>query len=180
MAEIDEKKRAKCPYCGRYFMIASTDCVQIIYKKNKRYAHRECALKNEVYATPEDKNLANLLDYVSSLFQEQYDDSLVRKQIKEYERTYDYSYDGMRKTLEYYYTIKKGDIKKAKGIGIIPYVYKEAQTYYFEIWKAQQRNKHLTEEKYQAPKEEIKIKAPERKVKSLNLFSFLDEEDDNE
>lgn len=40
------------------------------------------------------------------------------------------TYYGMRYTLEYYYIVRKNKIDKDAGIGIIPYQYKKAQSYY--------------------------------------------------
>ena len=42
-----------------------------------------------------------------------------------------YTYLGILKAIEYFYVIKKNSITKSKNnIGIVPYIYDEAQTYY--------------------------------------------------
>ena len=48
----------------------------------------------------------------------------------------------MQKTLYWFYEIKNNPIEKAKGsIGIIPYIYKEAYDYFYNIYLAQEVNK---------------------------------------
>lgn len=53
------------------------------------------------------------------------------KQAKEFHEDKGYTWLGMAQALEYFYILKRNDIKKAKGrIGIIPHVYEEAQKFY--------------------------------------------------
>lgn len=71
-----------------------------------------------------------------------YIDVKIKKQIKDYKAQYGYSYAGIQKTLYWFYEIKNNPIDKAKGgIGIVPYVYKEAYNYYYHIYMAQMANK---------------------------------------
>ena len=71
--------------------------------------------------------------------------------------------------------IKKNDITKAKGVGIIPYTYKDAFNYYYSLWEANQKNENKTIE---LPVDKvIKILIPERQTKERKLFTFLDEEE---
>lgn len=45
-----------------------------------------------------------------------------------------YTYLGIVRALEYHYVVKKGSIAKGNnGIGIVPYVYDEAQTYFKSV-----------------------------------------------
>ena len=74
------------------------------------------------------------------------------------------------------YEIKGGDKSKANGgIGIVPYVYKDAYNYHYNLWLAQQKNKDVKIELYTPQVKEIVIPRPQRKVKKRQLFTFLDE-----
>ena len=85
----------------------------------------------------------------------------VKKQIKEFKKEYDYSYSGMLKTLIWWYEIKGNSKEKANGgIGIIPFVYKDALTYYYSLYLAQLANENV--ESIPKPKvKEIEIYSPE-------------------
>ena len=101
------------------------------------------------------------------------------KQINQYINEYHYSYSGILKSLTYFYEIKGNSLDKANGgIGIVPYVYKNAYNYYFAIWEAQQKNEGKVIEEYKPKVKEVVIPIPKRKVRKRRLFAFLDEEDD--
>ena len=77
----------------------------------------------------------------------------------------------------YFYEIKNGDKEKANGgIGIIPYVYKDAYNYFYNLWLNQQKNKDIEVNLYVPKVIEISIPRPQRKVKKRELFTFLDED----
>jgi hypothetical protein len=84
--------------------------------------------------------------------------------------------------LVYFYEIKGNSIEKANGgIGIVPYVYQNAFNYYYALWEAQQKIEQKVPiiQEYVPKVVEIRIPNPERKVKKKrNLFSFLDEEEE--
>jgi hypothetical protein len=83
----------------------------------------------------------------------------------------------MQKALTYFYEIKGNSIEKANGgIGIIPYIYKDAYNYYYSLWLARQKNENKVVETYIPEVKEIIIAPPKRKIKKRNLFTFLDEE----
>ena len=78
-------------------------------------------------------NLYNLKDnYIPQKYQ---------KQLNQYEADYEFSYSGMLKALKYWYEVKKHPLDKTKGIGIIPYIYKEARDYYYALYLADLQNK---------------------------------------
>lgn len=112
------------------------------------------------------------------LFKEDYINPRIRKQINEFTTKYGYTYSGMLKALNYFYEIKGNSIEKSNGgIGIIPYVYKDAYNYYYALWMAQEVNKEKDVGLYVPQIREIKIKNPQRKINKRNYFSFLDEEE---
>lgn len=104
-------------------------------------------------------------------------DARIRKQINQYITDYDYTYSGMHKALVYFFEIKGNSIEKANGgIGIVPYVYRQAYEYYYALWVAQQKNEDKIVEEYVPVIKEIRIPRPQRKIKQKKCFAFLDEE----
>ena len=109
-------------------------------------------------------------------------DLKLNTQVKTFKEQYNYTYSGMYKALKYFYEIKGNDIKKANGgIGIIPYIYKQAQDYFLALWEAQQKNESKIEviQSYVPQVKEIRIKRPQLKPRRKDLFTFLDEEEVN-
>ena len=83
----------------------------------------------------------------------------------------------MQKALTYFYEVKGNSIEKANGgIGIIPYIYKDAYNYYYSLWLARQKNEAKQIDLYVPQVKEIIIAPPKRKPKKRPLFTFLDEE----
>lgn len=143
----------KCPFCGESFNREET---KYIHYKN-RYWHVNCY--NEKFPNEEDKE--KLRTYIKQLFNINQLSVLINKQIKDYTKEYNYTYSGILGTLIYCYEIQKMDIKKAKGIGIVPYNYENAKNY-FQQKKAEQKrvieeSKNIKERKIQKVKVKINI-----------------------
>lgn len=164
-----------CLKCGKKF---DRDKIQAVKVKGNRYGHSSCypEIKELVpMETPEEEGIKELKEYIDKLFNGNANWALINKQIKNYKTEMNYSYSGMLKSLIYAYEIKKNDITKAKGVGIIPYTYKDAFNYYYSLWEANQKNENKTIE---LPVDKvIKILIPERQIKERKLFTFLDEEE---
>ena len=168
---IDPTDNVVCVYCKKELSKKDADCVQI---GNGKYVHSACKVLEDKREKT-DKEL--LEEYIKKLFEISYIEPRVKAQINKYIDEYNYTYSGIRKALEYYYEIKKGDILKANGgIGIVPYVYKDAYNYHYNLWLAKQKNKDVKVELYVPKVKEITIPRPQRKVKKRSLFEFLDEE----
>lgn len=168
---IDPTDNVICAYCKKELSKKDADCVHV---GNNKYVHLACKdLEDKREKT--DKEL--LEEYIKKLFEISYIEPRVKGQINKYIDEYNYTYSGIRKALEYYYEIKKGDISRANGgIGIVPYVYKDAYNYHYNLWLAKQKNKDVKVELYVPKVKEITIPRPQRKVKKRSLFEFLDEE----
>lgn len=111
-----------CPYCKITFNIDKEDYIKV----KTRYAHKTCYEKHQ----QEAQSLRELTDYIKKLYAPYEPDwGLIGMQIKKY-KDEGMTYYGMRYTLEYYYIVRKNKIDKDAGIGIIPYQYKKAQSYY--------------------------------------------------
>lgn len=165
-----------CIYCHKKFDRDKNEFVQV---SQRRYAHLACTQSDNERLIQEEKDRENLYAYVCKLFNCTHVDARVQKQIKQYKEEYEYTYSGMQKALTYFYEVKANDISKANGgIGIVPYVYKQAFNYYYALWQANQRNEDKVIEEYKPNVKEIIIRNPERKIKKRPLFTFLDEEEE--
>ena len=170
-----KQPRVKCPICQKQFYREDEPFVKI---KN-RYYHQACYEAHEKEKTEEEKERDLLTEYIKKLFNISTLTVKINKQIKDYIEK-GYSYKGIRMTLIYWFETKGNSIDKANGgIGIVPYTYEQALTYWRSIWEAQQRNKIIQVEKIETPVREIHIPIPERKPMKItrNLFSFLEEEE---
>ena len=167
----------KCYYCGKSF---DRDKEEFVKVNSRRYAHKNCSEEKEQVQSQEDKDKEELENYIMKLFNTNFVDPMIQKQIKQFIEEYNYTYSGIRKALIYFYEVKRGSLEKANGrIGIVPYVYKQAYRYYYALWEAQQKNVNKNIELYVPKVRKITISVPERKIKKRNLFSFLDEGEEN-
>lgn len=82
-----------------------------------------------------------------------------------------YTWIGMIRALEWFYIVKKNDISKAKNsVGIIPYVYEDAQKYYALANKTI-KERYKTQILPQKQKESIKVEISRNKNKD-NLIDL--------
>lgn len=158
-----------CVFCKKKLDKNGVGCIQL---SPNRYAHLECASKPKT-------EKESLEEYIMELFECEYIPPRIQKQITQYIEQYHFTYSGIHKALTYFFEVKKNPVEKeSPTLGIVPYCYKEAFTYYYSIWEAKQKNKGKSFEDY-VPKEiVINISPPERKNRKQKVFSFLDEEED--
>ena len=169
--------KVKCIHCGQIFDRDKEPFVQV---SPRRYAHKNCSLSNEERQTQLIKDQEDLNNYIKKLFDTTYVSPRVQKQINSYVNEYNYTYSGIMKALIYFYEVKGNSIEKSNGgIGIVPYVYKDAFNYYYMLWSAQQKNEHKVIKEYVPVVKEIVIPTPKPRIKKRNLFAFLDEEEEN-
>ena len=127
----------------------------------------------------EDLDKMKLEQYINKLFHTDYVDPRIQKQIKNYIKEYNFTYSGILKSLVYFYEVKQNPVEKSNdGIGIVPWVYKQAFNYYYAIWLAQQKNTDKSVENYIPKETEIIIPRPKPKPHKKHLFSFLDDKED--
>lgn len=166
----------KCTVCGKQF---DRDKIQAVKSGARRYAHYSCLPEGELVplANPIDEDLVKLESYIENLLGEDYNPARVKKQIKDYKNEYNYTYSGMLKTLIWFYEIKGNSKEKANGgIGIIPFVYKDACNYYYSLYLAQIANESISEESYKPIIREIEISSPEVYRRPPKLFNVEEEE----
>lgn len=165
-------RATKCPVCELMF---DRDKCEFIHHKN-RYYHKSCYDSVTAAKTQEEQDLKDLEEYIMKMFKETYVNARVRRQIKQFKEQYKYSYSGMLKSLIYFFEVKGNSIEKANGgIGIIPYVYKDAFNYYYSLHIAQEKNKNKNISEYVIEGRDIKIKPPQLKPKQKRLFNLEEE-----
>ena len=143
----------------------------------RRYAHLTCAIAAENEKSQAEKDKEDLENYIMNLLGEEFISPKVRKQISNYIETYNFTYSGMKKALVYFYEVKGNDKSKANGgIGIIPYVYRDAYNYYYSIWLANQKNEDKIVTNYKPIIREVRIPPPQLKPRKRRLFSFFEED----
>ena len=90
------------------------------------------------------------------------------------------TYKGMSKALVYFYEVKKNSIAKSdNGVGIIPWVYEEANKYYERKEKMEKELKEAIEysKNHQEVKQETrKVKMPEVTGPKVNIKTYSKEE----
>lgn len=166
----------KCTVCGKVF---DRDRIQAVKSGARRYAHYMCFPEGELVplSNPIDEDLVKLEEYVANLLGDSYNPARVKKQIKEFKSQYDYTYSGMLKTLIWFYEIKGNPKDKAQGgIGIIPFVYKDALNYYYGLYLAQLVNESIPSASYKMELREIEIISPEAMRKPPKMFNAGGEE----
>lgn len=154
----------KCAICGKMF---DRDKEQAVYHSARRYSHYECEPNKELVPMPQvDPDLLALQQYIEKLLGTEYNRARVNKQIKDFTTEYKYSYSGILKSLVYFFEIKGNSIDKANGgIGIVPFVYNDARTYYYNLFLAQSQNQTKDVQKITSKVKEITIPLPQVKIK---------------
>ena len=174
----------KCKYCGEYFDRDKEEWDKV----GTRYAHSHCIQDNlkklEQRKREEELERQNninqyheVLDFAkTNIVNPNY--ALIQKQIRSFIDNNGYTYSGIYKTLIYCKNIAKLNFSNGNGgIGIVPYVYKDAFNYYYSIWEASQKNEGKVVEEYKPVDKVVRISPPQRKLKKRQLFTFLDEEE---
>lgn len=180
------KHEVICAVCNQKFDL---NTVQGVKFSSRRYAHQKCHPTGEIVplvfkkpheaVVPEEEkdDYHKLCDYIAQLFGDTVNWGMVGRQLKMYRENFNYTYSGMLKSLKYACEIQTGDVKKAEGVGIIPFYYRKAYDYYYSIWEAQQKN--VNKVVVVPVDREIHITPPERKERKRPLFTFLDEEEES-
>lgn len=170
--------RVKCAVCGKEFDREKVKCVK---HGKRRYAHYNCFPEGEIAfdppPQPEDTDeYRKLTDYIQELFGDSVNWAMVGTQIKKLIQEQKYSYNGIQKSLHWFYKIQKNPINKEefkrKGLALIPYIYNQAYEYYFKLYEIQNKNSACN---VLQTWETINIQSPRAEVKRKRLFN-LDEE----
>lgn len=171
----------KCVYCKASF---DRDKEPYVEASPRRYAHKVCAEAAMAQLSPvdrarqeEEQDLKKLEHYIMTLFNETFINVKIRKQILDYRKNYGYTYSGILKSLQWWFDIKKNSLESAHdGIGIVPYIYKQAAEYYYGLYVAEQANQDL--KGYHSETTIVTIKSPRAELKQKRQFKLT--EDGNE
>lgn len=165
-----------CAVCKQRF---DRDKYKAVLVSSRRYAHASCVGALSPEEDKQEKDRQALEAYIIKLFDLDHMDGRISLQIKKYMQEHsEYSYSGIKRTLEYFYEIKHNPIDKANGgIGIVPWVYEEARRYFYNQWLLSQKNADKDISAYIPKVREIIIKPPKREPRKRKLFTFLDAEE---
>jgi len=140
-------KPVKCYYCGQ--MIDRDNEFLWHQMNNGRYCHNECEESFYKKEKKESSEKEQIHQKIKDLCGQDYVKSRVEKQIKDNLKD-GRSLKGILQALEYWYDIQKHDPKEAYGgIGIVEYVYQDAQNYF-------ERKRQLDINFGKVPKENVK------------------------
>lgn len=170
----DPTQFVNCFWCSKAILPTDSDVIELPDLFG-RYAHKKCA-----EAHPKNDR-EKMIVYLIKLYKFKEDNGWQQllRQAETYAKDYNFTYSGMIKALDYFFRIKGNPVDKKRGIGIIPYVYKQAYDYHYALWLANEHNKQLDLTKYIPKDIEITIESPQRKIEHRPLFTFLDEEENN-
>lgn len=150
-------KKVKCYYCEEQF---DKDTETWVKPLSNRYAHESCSI---LYDTIQEKCKNWLLEI--------YDNKKISRQIKIFVN------DGIDlitilQTLEYWYDIKQNSAEESNGgIGIVPYIYKEAISYWTNKKDIQEKAVNLKIS--ESPIKTIKLKRqPVKKPVNIDFFDL--------
>jgi len=148
-----------CSVCGVRF---DRDKIQAVKSGARRYAHQTCLPQGEIVPLPQkDEDLVKLENYIQQLLGEDYNKARVNKQIKDYVAE-GYTLSGILKSLIYFYEVKGNSREKANGgIGIVPFVYKDAYRYYYSLYIANLQNQEKDVKEITSKVKEISIPIPQ-------------------
>ena len=186
----------KCPICEKKFDKDKVPCT--IYNA-RRYAHKECYPMGELYvpkqvskvpkvqpelmeeeSNEKDEELIKLEEYIKKLFKVDKISFLIEQQIKRYHDEYKFTYNGIAKSLKYFFEIKGNPTDKdnSHGIGIVPYIYDDSRNYYLNMLMRKnimfETSKMLEQNRLRDKKEVVVINEPEVRKLKKSKFSFLD------
>lgn len=167
----------KCKYCGETF---DTNKEEWTLVGKNRYAHKKCSDIQSSLMTQDEKDYLELEKYIKKLFNINVISAKIQKQIKTYKEQYNYTFSGMKKTLYWWFELKRNSITQANdGIGIIPYAYKDCSEYYYRLYLAEIANNLNNTPTAEIPTVEIVISSPRPyNKKKIKLFDL--EEENNE
>lgn len=111
-------------------------------KKTKKINPRSAAL-GDCLTEEESKQKRSLISYIEELFGEK-TNAKTYTQIKNLMRDYPYfTYVGLEQSIRFFYEIKENPITN-QGLGIVPYVYDQAQEYFKNLGEVQSHNASIS------------------------------------
>lgn len=153
-------RQVKCLYCGENFDRDK----ERHGKVGNRYAHEKCIVEHEKNEEAAEK----IHEKMKRLLGVSYSKVKIDRQLKELFKTGKTGL-GILNTLDYWYDVRQSDPAKANGgIGIVEYIYGEAQDYWYRQEQNKTRYKNVNCEDFLIKEKEsyivypTPIKAPKR------------------
>ncbi len=157
----------------------------IMLSKNWYY-HKSCYESWKKSTPEEDKEWVHFIyDFLARDLKVQYNYWMCEKQREKFIKEKKYTSKGIFFALKYFYEVKHGDWEKSHGgLGIIPYIYNDACTY----WVEQERKSNGVCEKIkeqmkaaaERKTEVVRKKTPKKKDKYKEALNLIDEMEDDE
>lgn len=170
----------KCSICGNKF---DRDKEEYSQTSARRYAHKKCFENLESEVKDELQAETELYSYIKQLFSYDTIPSGTHFRIKNFKKINNFSYRGILNSLKYFYEVKGNKPDLSKGdIGIVPYVYDQAERYYKATKETKEKNEKEMENIQEIKIDETCIKITSQKRNPMNskrnFFNFLNERDD--
>lgn len=89
-------------------------------------------------------NKEECVDKIKEIYQLEELTPLIETQISNYTKR-GWSYKMIARALYYFYVVKGGDISKAAGIGIVPYVINESEKYFTKLEQEREEQRQAAE-----------------------------------
>lgn len=162
-------KMMKCFYCGGQVDIANEPFGK---PRVNRYAHKGCMEQNY---DPDERYIDMIYSYLKEEVGISYDYLLCEKQRLSYISKNGYTNEGILKTLKYFYGVQKGSPEKSGNrIGIVPFLYQEAQQYFNTLEQRQKDIKKAGEKQKKVNTKIIEVSTPDIEVRRphINLESL--------
>jgi len=146
-------RKVKCPICGTF-----NDKEETVFD-NQRYYCKVCFENKQ----RESEDYKALCDYICELYNMDFPNGWILKQIKDFKEKFSYTYSGMKATLNYFYCIKQEEEPdEGMGIGIIPFTYDEAKKFYADKKAIKNSVENCDIKKIQTNKKVIHIKEQDK------------------
>lgn len=159
-----KKPQVKCPVCMEQFYREENEYVQL----GRRYYHKECYESME----EEQRIIQEIHEKMRQTLGNLYIKQKVTKQVKDY-LDEGKTAQGILDTIKYWFDVRKEDAtKSAGGIGIVGYIYNEAQKYWNEKEMRESRNKDIDLSCFDEPVVYTITPTPIRKPKRVKLFNL--------
>lgn len=123
---ISTPTQLKCAWCVK----AIKKDTLYVKHSSKKYFHNMCYEKYKI----NEADRKELLEYIIELQGHRKLDPKIFSQIKDWQDKYNFQYKAIELTLRYFHEIK-GNSYDEKGIGIVPYVYAEAEKFLADYLK---------------------------------------------
>jgi hypothetical protein len=120
----------------------------------------------------------NLEDKIKEIYQIDKLSPLIESQITKFVRERRYKYLDIARALYYFYVEQDGDLSKAKGIGIVPYIMEESKEFFLKKEQELQRKKEEIAKQQNSQKIVIKcekIGKSRRKQKMIDIQSIKED-----